>query len=111
MKSLGQWKTYGQRGTRRARPAVATVNRIFASIGLCRHPDKTFIGRASRGFEFLFYRFGFDDAGGVRLGLAKKTTTNFRTRMSRRYEQGRRAGGDRRAGEARGEPYVSRWLG
>jgi len=93
------------------RRAVATVNRIFTGLGLCQHPDKTFIGRASRDFEFLGYRFGFDDAGEVRLGLTKKTITNFRTKLSRLYEQGRKAGRDRRAVETRGEPYVRRRLG
>jgi len=89
----------------------AVANRIFTGLGLCQHPDKTFIRRASKGFEFLGHRFGFDDAGGVRLGLTKKTITNFRTKLSRLYEQGRKAGRDRRAVEARGEPYVRRWLG
>jgi hypothetical protein len=51
-----------------------------------KHPDKTFIGRIERGFDFLGYHFS--PAG---LAVAKKTVANFIEKASRLYEQERRA--------------------
>jgi RNA-directed DNA polymerase len=34
------------------RRAVRTLNRTFAELKLSQHPDKTFIGRIERGFDF-----------------------------------------------------------
>lgn len=41
----------------RLREGVKTVNRVFGALDLEKHPDKTFIGRIERGFDFLGYRF------------------------------------------------------
>jgi len=41
----------------RPRQAVSELNRVFAGLGLDKHPDETFIGRVERGFDFLGYRF------------------------------------------------------
>jgi RNA-directed DNA polymerase len=68
------------------RGAVKMVNQRLAALGLEKHPDKTFIGRIERGFDFLGYRFS--PAG---LTLAKKTIANFIEKASRLYEQKRRA--------------------
>ena len=38
------------------RRAVRIVNETLAELGLEKHPDKTFIGRAAKGFDFLGYR-------------------------------------------------------
>ncbi len=35
--------------------AVKAVNEVLASLRLEKHPDKTFIGRIERGFDFLGY--------------------------------------------------------
>ena len=35
------------------RQAVKVVNQILASLRLAKHPDKTFIGRIVKGFDFL----------------------------------------------------------
>ncbi len=40
------------------RCAVKAVNEVLVSLSLEKHPDKTFIGRIERGFDFLGYHFG-----------------------------------------------------
>jgi hypothetical protein len=50
------------------RKAVKMGNGILGSLGLEKHPDKTFIGRVERGFDFLGYHFGPDGHS-----LVKKT--------------------------------------
>ena len=77
------------------------VNQRFAALGLEKHPDKTFIGRIERGFDFLGYRFR--PAG---LTLAKQTIANFIEKASRLYEQKRRAVSAATALEM----YARRWL-
>jgi RNA-directed DNA polymerase len=39
------------------RAAVKRMNHIFDQLKLKQHPDKTFIGRISRGFDFLGYHY------------------------------------------------------
>jgi hypothetical protein len=84
------------------RRAVKAVNEVLASLRLEKHPDKTFIGRIARGFDFLGYRFG--PAG---LSIAKATIEKFVEHASRLYEQER--------GKAHGSSplgmYVRRWVG
>ena len=67
--------------------------------GLAKHPDKTFIGRISKGFDFLGYHFDRE-----RLTVAKTTLERFVERATRLYEQGPGARGSRRLGM-----YVRRW--
>ncbi len=50
------------------RKAVKRVNEMLGCLRLEKHPDKTFIGRIERGFDFLGYHFGPDG-----LSVAKKT--------------------------------------
>ena len=80
------------------RKAVKLLNKIFDELRLEMHPDNTFIGRVSRGFDFLGYRFQCDEL----IGVAQQTVTRFVERATRLYEQG--ADMDR-IGE-----YVRRWL-
>jgi RNA-directed DNA polymerase len=40
---------------RTLRQAVRVLNRVLGSLGLDKHPDKTFIGKIARGFDFLGY--------------------------------------------------------
>ena len=47
-----------------------------------KHPDKTFIGRIEKGFDFLGYHFGPEG-----LTLAAKTIEQFVERALRLYEQ------------------------
>jgi RNA-directed DNA polymerase len=82
------------------RGAVRVVNQTLGALSLEKHPDKTFIGRIERGFDFLGYHFS--PAG---LSVAKQTIENFIEKASRLYEQRRSAG---RAAAALGM-YVRRW--
>ncbi len=74
--------------------------RANSGLGHEISPDKTFIGRTERGFDFLGYHFG---SGG--LGVAKATIEKFIKRASRLYEQKRI---DKVAPDALGM-YVHRW--
>ena len=47
-----------------------------------QYPDKTFVGRISRGFEFLGYAI---TTPGI-VGVAKKTLERFVERVTRLYE-------------------------
>ena len=66
------------------RAAVAIVNQRLAALKVEQHPDKTFVGRISRGFDFLGYCF--TPAGLV--GAAEQTVERFLERATRLYEQG-----------------------
>jgi len=66
------------------RKAVAIVNRTLTELGVQQHPDKTFVGKVCRGFEFLGYLL---NANGI-AGVAKKTYERFKSRVTRLYEQG-----------------------
>jgi len=55
----------------------------MADLQVEKHPDKTFIGCISRGFDFLGYWFSTKG-----LGIARKTWERFVERVTRRYEQG-----------------------
>ena len=70
-------------------------------LSLEKHPDKTFIGRIERGFDFLGYHFS--PAG---LTMAKQTIANFIEKASRLYEQERRAV----SAVSPLEVYVRHWL-
>jgi hypothetical protein len=64
---------------------------------LVKHPDKTFIGRVGRGFDFLGYRL---EPG--KLTVAEGAVYNFVMRIDRLYEQG--------AGSNGVDRYVKRWV-
>ena len=70
------------------RRAVRVLNETFAELGLEKHPDKTFIGRTIKGFDFLGYRLG----RGRAIGLARATLERHRRKLHRLQEQ-ERAGG------------------
>jgi len=78
------------------RKAVCIVNLALNSLKVKKHPDKTFIGRAKKGFDFLGYHFepGF-------LKPSCQTVTKHAERICRLYEQG--------AGCSRIRQYVRRW--
>ena len=65
------------------RKAVKVVNGMLGSLGLEKHPDKTFIGRVERGFDFLGYHFGPDG-----ITVAEKTMERFVRPAARLYQQG-----------------------
>lgn len=73
---------------------------ILGGLRLEEHPDKTFIGRIERGFDFLGYHFTPDS-----LTLAGGTLASFGDRATRLYEQERKGpNGPFRLGS-----YVKRW--
>ena len=84
------------------RTVVRAVNEVLSALRLEKHPDKTFIGKIERGFDFLGYRFG-----AAVLKLAQATIEKFVEQATRLYEQGRR---ERRKAPLLGR-YVRRWLG
>ncbi len=84
------------------RRAVKAVNAVLKSLRLEKHPDKTFIGKIERGFDFLGYHFSRDG-----LRVAKATVQSFVERATRLYEQER---GERKGSSALGM-YVRRWVG
>ncbi len=61
---------------------VCGGDKLRAIPYMAKHPDKTFIGRIEKGFDFLGYHFGPDG-----LSVAKKTVENFVARAIRLYEQ------------------------
>ena len=66
--------------------AVRLVNQVLGSLSLSKHPDKTFIGRIEKGFDFLGYHFGPEG-----ISVAKETVKRFVERATRLYEQEREA--------------------
>ena len=80
------------------RTAIRIVNEKLAQLKVEQHPDKTFIGRISRGFDFLGYRFRSEGL----IGVARQTVERFVERATRLYEQGADI---ERIGE-----YVRRWI-
>ena len=73
------------------------MNQTLAELKLRQHPDKTFIGRISRGFDFLGYSF---KAAG--LEVAPQAVEQCVERVSQLYEQG--------VDLIPIEAYVRRWL-
>lgn len=83
------------------RKAIKMVNQVLESLQLVKHPDKTYIGRTAKGFEFLGYSVSPDG-----LSVAQKTLEKFVARCRRLYEQGR----EEPESLSRLGDYVHRWL-
>ena len=71
----------------RCRRAMKQINTELANLNLEKHPDKTFIGRIEKGFDFLGYHIHPDG-----LTLAKATVERFIEKATRLYEQGTHSG-------------------
>ena len=84
----------------KCRRAVKQLNAGFNLIRLEKHPDKTFIGRIEKGFDFLGYHFCREG-----LSVAEDTVERFIEKATRLYEQ--------EQGKPEGLPllglYVQRW--
>ncbi|WP_135505237.1 reverse transcriptase/maturase family protein [Roseovarius aestuariivivens] len=83
------------------RKAMALVQGTLSRLHLARHPDKTFIGRIARGFDFLGYHF----RDGV-LSAAGKTVAKMKECIARLYEQKGRRNQPTPLGQ-----YLTRWNG
>jgi hypothetical protein len=86
----------------RLRRAVKAVTRMLGALRLEKHPDKTFIGKIERGFDFLGFHFS---RGGLR--IAKATVRRFVEHAARLYEQDR----EEPSMPSRLGRYVRRWVG
>jgi hypothetical protein len=69
----------------------------LAALGLEKHPDKTYIGRVAKGFDFLGYRLSPKG-----LAVAPQTRERFAARAARLQRAGRKPPGTLGA-------YVRRW--
>lgn len=81
------------------RRAVKKLNCALAALKLEKHPQKTFIGRIDKGFDFLGYHFAPGE-----LSIARSTVAAFIERAHQLYEQEPRDG-------SRLGAYARRWAG
>ncbi|EKT2304136.1 hypothetical protein QD153_004775, partial [Salmonella enterica] len=65
------------------RRAVRMLNRHFAQAGFEQHPDKTFIGRVEKGFDWMGFWFTEKGCDCV----APRALQNFKDRLRRLYER------------------------
>jgi RNA-directed DNA polymerase len=66
----------------RLKKGIRTVKQEFEALKLAGHPDKTFVGRKEKGFDFLGYHFDPDG----RISVSEKTLANF-LRKTREIER------------------------
>ena len=74
------------------------MNEILNELNVEQHPDKTFVGRISRGFDFP----GDDFSPAGMTGMSRRTVEKFAKRVAQLDEQGADAVG---IGQ-----YVRRWV-
>jgi len=97
------------------RRAVKLMHQTLDTLGLSVHPDKTFIGRVSRGFDFLGVQFSSDDSSSPLATPTIQPSAVAQSRLHERldkhlsqaaqlYEQGRLHS------LARLELYLTHWL-
>jgi hypothetical protein len=80
------------------RAAIKRMYAVLATLQLTVHPDKRYIGKTERGFDFLGYRF----RPGSLLTPAKQSLTRLLERARRLHEKG--------ADLHRLRQYVQRWV-
>ncbi|EDO1803200.1 hypothetical protein CT821_23020 [Salmonella enterica] len=85
------------------RRAVRMLNRHFARAGFEQHPDKTFIRRVEKGFDWMGFWFTEKGCDGV----APRALQNFKDRLRRLYERVRQWPEDLRHRRMAG--YVRSW--
>ena len=81
--------------------ATRKVNQVLCSLKVSQHPDKTFIGRIEKGFDFLGYHLRPHQ-----IRVAEKTMQRFVQRAVQLYEQ---EPGKAEASSRLGM-YVKRWI-
>ena len=81
------------------RKVARITNQVLTKLKQTKHPDKTFIGRIARGFDFLGYHFN-----GLDLRPAKVTIQRFIDKILRLYEEKTPPSRERLAG------YIKRWV-
>jgi len=92
---------------RQLRGAVGLINNQLSQLKLSKAPDKTFIGKISKGFDFWGYRYD-----GATLKLAEKTLHNMTQKWQQLYEQARKKPTPEEVtlGVATCVRYFTRWL-
>lgn len=85
------------------RRAIATVKHHMENLKLDLHPDKSFMGRIEKGFDFLGYHFSKHP-----IGIATSTLIHFRQTWHRLYEQQQKQ--TQPLKRAALDAYVTRWL-
>ncbi|WP_208854226.1 reverse transcriptase/maturase family protein [Aeromonas fluvialis] len=85
--------------------AVTAMNQWFTAAGLRQHPDKTFIGRITKGFDWIGYRFNADGL----LAIASKTHEKHLLNLHLLYEQARRLRHSPEQTQQRVVEYCLRW--
>lgn len=80
--------------------AIRVLNETFNELNLQKHPDKTFIGRTERGFDFLGYQFSPHG-----MSVSASTIENGLQKLHRLYEQKKTAP----EGAAILGEYIKRW--
>lgn len=88
----------------RNRQVVRQLNRLLSTLELEKHPDKTFIGRIEKGFDFLGYHFSRGP-----LQLAAKTWERHALHIVRLYEQQRKKKATSQEVASSLGLYVKRW--
>lgn len=81
------------------RKAVRTMNRILEDLRLTKAATKTFVGRISKGFDFLGYRFGDTPQGEIK--IAKSTWQNHFDKLTQRVRH--------KVNEVDLLDYIKRW--
>ena len=87
------------------RQAVLALNQFFNHFGFWQHPDKTFIGRIEKGFDFLGYQF---NSTGL-VDVSPRSKNNFSNKRHLLYEQVRCASEPPTQTRQRVMVYTNRW--
>jgi RNA-directed DNA polymerase len=80
--------------------AMRVANQVLNTLGLEKAPDKTFIGRIEKGFDFLGYHYSRNG-----LWVSMGTLSRFAERWTRLYERNR----GRPESRQRLGAYTRRW--
>jgi len=86
------------------RKVVRQLNQILGKLKVEKHPDKTFIGKIEKGFDFLGYHFSNEP-----LKLAEKTVEKHALHFVRLYEQLRQKKATSNEMASTLGLYVTRW--
>ena len=87
------------------RKHVRQLNEFLGEKGLNQHPDKTFIGRVTKGFDWMG---AWLDNKGVR-GVAPRARANHRAKVQRLYERAFRWRVPKGVAQAQVSAYRLRW--
>ncbi|CAK1787459.1 RNA-directed DNA polymerase [Vibrio crassostreae] len=87
------------------RKTVRLLNQWLERFGFIQHPDKTFIGRVEKGFDWLGRWFTL--AGLV--GPSPRAISNFANKLRQLYEQARKRPSLREGLSYRVQQYARRW--